>query len=285
MSRPRIVGRGILLAVCAVLSAAATTAGASTASHFRAKERPLNSHTLFLPLIDRRHEIAHYGLTLRYDFAGWVRGPFIIDMYGVDSGVFDRVVSPDLLRVTWRRTFILNPFGWPDQSWSTTYSLSRFDAVSSTAPKDPAWKWSNPLFMPESWHMFDGAEVFVGGQPFRVAGPLRGDSGLGAQRRYWQLTNTQQFLYFEEAGFDLQYALPGDVVLRYDADGRWIQTYESVKRTFFANGRPTGETVQFVFQLSTYAARGSTPPSAQRASQTSPPLSHGSPDRRSLPPR
>ena len=253
MNRSHFVRKSFVLAIVLMLSVTATAnADTSKTAGTHENNRPEVQHRVYIPVATRLREFAYVGLTLRYDFTRWIRGTRYNDVRGSDTGIFDLAVSNDVLRIHWQRDYTENPYGWPGDTWLSFYSLSQSAWVGSSLAADPAWKWRAPIYIPRGWQLNNGDDVVVDGQLFNVAGPIPGYTAFGMPYRYWQLTNTQAFIMRSGSNYT-QNVLPGDAVLRYDADGRRIMTYDNIKRTYYFFGQPDGDTVQYINQLTAYS--------------------------------
>ena len=214
--------------------------------------KPDFQYHVYLPLGMRPWQVVAVWTRLRYDFVGWIRGSEWNDVRGWDAAYFDYAVSADVLRAQWSRGYSQNPYSWPNENWTSYFSLSQWRWVSSSLAADPAWKWREPMFISSDWQLANGAQVLVDGQPFRVAGPFDGYTAFGIPYRYWRLNNMQTFLFWDIGSSVRQYVVAGDVELHYDAGRSRIRTTSSVRRTDYVNGSPDGDTVQYVEHLTEY---------------------------------
>jgi len=116
-------------------------------------------------------------------------------------------------------------------------------------PANPSRKWGEPWFWPYDFSLSDGQVAYIDGIGFLVTGPHQGVTAFGKPYSYWEMTNQQEFLFYDGGGDWTQRVYAGHIILRYDAAASRLQTYSNVKRTEFFQGNPTNNTVQYIVQL------------------------------------
>jgi hypothetical protein len=78
---------------------------------------------------------------------------------------------------------------------------------------------------------------------------LTGYTTYGRSIQYWELANKDEFL-IRENGERQEYVHEGDAILRYHAGNTRLLLYESVRRHYYYAGDETGDTIQYIVQLS-----------------------------------
>jgi hypothetical protein len=214
---------------------------------------PLDSYPVFLPFAAKPYVPLLVGLHLRWDSNGYVRGSEYYDIGYHLERELTGMTDSDTIRCENYDWYDPNPFGWPPETWQSYYSVSTGYFKSSSVPSDPSWKWGCPWILPYEWRYHNGQTVSLGGQVFIVSGPHSGYTAWGQAVQYWQLVNRDSFLFWDGGGDWKQYVSPGDITLRYDAGESRLMLYRNVLRTYYFQGAPTIDTVQYI-DLLTYAS-------------------------------
>ncbi len=192
------------------------------------------------------------GLQFRWDGQGYIRGDEYFDVGTHQTREFTGLTAPDTIRAHSYHWYDPNPQGWEDSEWDSYYSVSTGYLLASSVPSDPSWKWGHFSLLPYDIHFYDGQVVLIDGQKFHVSGPLSGYTAFGKPVEYWQLVNSEGFLYWDGGGDWTQRVHPGDVTLWYDAGATRLLLKSDVLRRFYYRGTLYNETVQYIQNL-TYA--------------------------------
>jgi len=191
----------------------------------------------------------HVGLNVQWDGAGYIRGERIYDVGVHISRNADILTEPDTIRVRTHQWYAPDPFGWDAEVWNVFYSVTRGAFLSSSLPSDPSWKWGSHWILPYHVRLHDGQTFMIDGQPFRVTGPHQGFSTSGKTIHYWKMVNKERFLYGDWGDGNRQYVHAGDITLWYDAGPTRLLFYRNVLRRQYDGNRNTGDTVQYIENL------------------------------------
>jgi hypothetical protein len=142
-----------------------------------------------------------------------------------------------------------NPAGLDPEFWDSFYSVFTGRLKARSAIRDPDWKWHWYGILPYDEQIHDGQIVHVGGQPFRVSGPLQGYTSFGRRVSYWRLVNTRRFLFWDGGGDWRQYVHEGDATLWYDAGNTKLLLSKDVLRHNYYRNSLNGGTVQYIIKL------------------------------------
>jgi len=89
----------------------------------------------------------------------------------------------------------------------------------------------------------------INGQAFLVSGPYSGYTAFGQAVQYWQLTNRDKFLLWDDGGDWKEYVHPGEITLRYDAGITRLLIYNNELRRWYYRGNLTSDTIQWIDNL------------------------------------
>jgi len=203
--------------------------------------------TVYLPLVLRLwpRPPLFVGMTARWDGTGHGRGSEYWEAGSHLTRHLDTMTDADTIRSSNHLWYSPNPFGWPDETWYSYYSISTLEFKASSLPPDPSWKWGKYWILPYGVSLSNGATVLIDGQPFIVSGPYDGYTAFGKPVRYWELVNRDKFLFWDGGDWQ-QYVHPSDITLRYDAGSTRLLLYSDVLRHYYYCGEPTSDTVQWI---------------------------------------
>ena len=198
------------------------------------------------------------GLATKWDATGFIRGSEYYNV-GYHSTVnCDALTDADTIRCHWRNWYDPNPNGWPEETYTSYYSVSTGVRRSSTRPPDPSWKWSRPWRLDYGSQFSDGQIISLDGQRFRVSGPFWGYTVFGVSIQYWEMVNLDTFVFWDGGGDWNQYVHAGEAKLRYLVNGTLEIVFDDILRRDYLKGNPTGDTVQYIRNLT---ASSTIPPS------------------------
>lgn len=192
---------------------------------------------------------AFVGLQLKWDGVGYIRDVYYETVGWHRTREYTEISAPDTIRshnVGW---YDPDPFGWGSSQWDTYFSLSTGIFMASSSPPDPSWKWGHYRLLPYDVVFHDGQNIFIDGQPFSVSGPHQGYTAFGLPVLYWELVNTERFLFWDDGGDWRQYVRPGDAALRYDAGRTRLVIHSDVKRTWYYQGDESPYNIQYLINL------------------------------------
>lgn len=201
----------------------------------------------------------YYGLKVRWDGTGAIRGSQAIDM-GYHVGVNCNYISElGNMSCQWADDYNPDPLNFGPSEWEEIYNMNQEDPTIRERDYSSV-PWTYPWIRGYDTQYVDGATVEIDRKPFTVTGPHQGLTAYGAPITYWQFVNqTTITFYYNYSGLN-QYILPGDAVLRYDAGPSHLLIYDDVKRTFYDYGVATGDTVRYITQLSSASSLPGSPP-------------------------
>ncbi len=202
----------------------------------------------------------YVGLRIRWDSTGYLRGTTYANIGAHERLAIDQMVDTDTVRGNWIFWYDPNPYDYPSDEGFSYYQVSTGNYLSSSSTGDPSWKWGYPWILPYDMGFADGGSVSIGEAPFRVHGPYWGTTSYGRPIRYWEFVNTDKILMRDTGGDLTQWVLPGDAVLRYDADATGLLIYESVKRIFYYKDQATSDSVQYIGLLTAATSLPGSPP-------------------------
>lgn len=191
----------------------------------------------------------YVGLDLRWDGTGYLNvGQYYEPGWHMTMNL-DAVTSPGVVRARHHLWYNPDPLNFGESYYDSFYSLATGRFLSSSGTQNPAWKWENPLIVPYDINFYDGQTISVDGQPFLVSGPHSGYTSFGQPVQYWELTNRDRFLFYDDGGEWTQYVHAGEAKLRYDAGATRLLIYRNVLRRYYQNGNTSNYTVRYVFNL------------------------------------
>ena len=191
----------------------------------------------------------YVGLSLKWAGSGYIRGSEYHNIgYHQDTTVTG-LTSGSIGNVHNSAWYDPNPLYIDPDIWDSFYDLVTGEFKSSSSPADPSRKWGEPWFLPYDFSLSDGQISYIDGIEFLATGPHQGVTAFGIPYSYWEMTNQQEFLFWDGGGDWTQRVSAGHIILRYDAGISRLQTYSDVKRSDFFQGNPTNDTVQYVTQL------------------------------------
>jgi len=259
--------KSIALAVKLIAAVVSTITAAASATEINASsaetsnaQMPVGSTVLFpsdtltttvyLPLISKPLPPLFVGMTARWDSAGYGRGSEVWDAGYHLTRNLDTMTDSDTIRSNNYAWYSPNPFNWPDESWYSYYSVSTLQFKASSAPPNPDWKWAGANWiLPYNVALSNGATVMIDGQAFLVSGPYSGYTAFGQAVLYWQLTNRDKFLIWDNGGDWAEYIHPGEITLRYDAGSTRLLLYNNELRHWYYRGNLTSDTIQWIDNL------------------------------------
>ena len=193
------------------------------------------------------------GLKVRWDSVGYLRGSRHEDVGYRYEWNADNLTEGDTIRVKASVRYSPNPQDFPNEDFDLFYSATTGFFRTSDSPGDPTWKWGKPQFLSYDLELTNKQTISIDNQKFEVSGPLSGYTTYGKSIEYWELVNVEKFLFYENGKFK-QYVNKGDAVLRYHTGSSRLLIYSSVRRQFYYDGDNTGDTVQYIEQLSSSTA-------------------------------
>jgi|YNPNPStandDraft_1061719.scaffolds.fasta_scaffold32675_3 hypothetical protein len=203
--------------------------------------------TAYLPIIFVPRPPLFVGMTLRWDSSGYGRGSEVWDAGYHLTRNLDTMTDADTIRSNNYAWYSPNPFNWPDETWYSYYSISTLEFKASSVPPNPDWKWAGAYWiLPYGISISNGAVVTINGQPFIVSGPYDGYTAFGKAVRYWQLTNRDKFLLWDNGGDWRLYVHPGEITIRYDAGSTRLLLYYNGLRHWYYRGSLTSDTIQWI---------------------------------------
>lgn len=197
------------------------------------------------------------GLKALWDGTGQIQDGQTINVGTHESKNCSSFAAPDTLGCQTNYWYDPNPEGWNPTTYSSTYSITSGDFITSTLPPDPNYKWSNPWKLDYNASYSNGQTVTIDGQLFTVTGPLT-EIIFGQPIQYWELTNQQTFQYYS-SGNITQNVNAGDAVLRYDAGNSRLLLYNCVLRHEYVGGGAHG-TILYVESLTAATSIPGSPP-------------------------
>jgi hypothetical protein len=192
------------------------------------------------------------GLELRWDGEGYLRGDDYYDVGTHLTRTFAVLTALDIILAHSRGWYDPNPLGWPELEWDGYYSVSTGNFIAGSVPPDPSWKWGYDMLLPYDVDLSEGQMVLIDNQAFDVSGPIAGHTAFGQPVQYWQLVNSQEFLYWDGGGDWTQRVHAGDITLWYDAGATRLLIMSNVLRRYYYQGKPENDTIQYI-QYLTYA--------------------------------
>lgn len=205
------------------------------------------TRTVYLPFISKPRPPLFVEMTLRWDSSGYGRGSEVWDAGYHLTRHLDTMTDADTIRSNNYAWYSPNPFNLPDEAWYSYYSISTLEFKASSMPPDPDWKWVGADFvLPYSVSMSNGATAMINGQPFIVSGPYDGYTAFGKAVQYWQLTNRDKFLLWDNGGDWKLYVHPGEITIQYDAGSTRLLLYYSELRRLYYRGSLTSDTIQWI---------------------------------------
>jgi len=220
--------------------------------------------TVYLPFISKSRPPLFVGMAAQWDSVGYGRGSQVWDAGQHLTRNLDTMTDADTIRSNNYASYSPNPFNWPNDAWYSYYSVSTLEFKASSAPPNPDWKWDGPHWiLPYSLSLSHGITVMIYGQAFLVSGPYAGYTAFGQAVQYWQLTNRDKFLLWDNGGDWKEYVHAGEVTLRYDAGTTRLGIYYNELRHWYYRGNLTSNTVQWIENLTSTNAW----PTAQSTAQ------------------
>ena len=211
--------------------------------------------TVYLPFVSRPRPPLFVGMFVRWDVVGYGRGSQVWDAGYHMTTNLDAMTDSDTIRSYNYGWYSPNPFGWPPGAWYSYYSVSTLQFIASSAPPNPDWKWGPAYWiLPYNVVPSNGATVAIRGQDFLVSGPYAGYTAFGQAVWYWQLTNRDLFLFWDNGGDWKKYVHPGDIDLRYDAGSTRLRLYNNELRHYYYRGSLTTDTEQWIDNLTSTSA-------------------------------
>lgn len=189
------------------------------------------------------------GLQLRWDGNGYIRGSEYRDVGSHKTKNLDGLTDADTIRVRNYNWYDPNPYNFPAETWDSFYSVTTGHFRSSSAPDDPSWKWGYYWILPNDVMFFNGQTAIIDGQAFIVSGPHSGYTAFGIPVQYWRLVNRDRFLFWDGGGSWTQYVHAGDITLHYDAGNTRLLLHNNTLRREYYNGQISGDTVQYITNL------------------------------------
>ncbi|MCB0018757.1 MAG: hypothetical protein KDE09_13285 [Anaerolineales bacterium] len=189
------------------------------------------------------------GLDLRWDGRGYIRGSNNYDVGWHEERSLDILTDVDTARSNNHSWYDPNPQGWSSSNWYSYYSVSTGIFRGTSSVPDPSWKWSYDWILAYDLQFTSGQIVQIDGQPFRVSGPHSGYTAFGKFVQYWELTNTNRFLYWSNGSDWKQYVLEGAAKLQYDAGSTRLLIHDDILRTYYYQDSRTSDTVQYISNL------------------------------------
>jgi hypothetical protein len=212
----------------------------------------LRTSFVYLPLVANQRSPLFVGMTARWDSVGYGRGSDVWDAGFHLIRTLDTWTDMDTIRINNYDWYSPNPFGWSDWSWYSYYSVSTLKFIANSYPHNPAWKWEayfNYVVLPYDLLPSNGATVAIDGQAFLVSGPYPGYTAFGQPMQYWQFTNKDEFLFWDDGGDWKAYMHPGDVTLLYDAGSTRLLIHCNELRRWYHDGSLTSRTTQWIDNL------------------------------------
>lgn len=206
--------------------------------------------TVYLPIVSKPRPPLFVGMTAHWDSAGYGRGSEVWDAGYHLTRNLDAMTNADTIRSNNYASYSPNPFNWSDESWYSYYSITTLAFKASSAPPNPDWKWGGASWiLPYSTSLSNGAVVLINGQAFIVSGPHAGYTAFGQAVQYWQLTNRDMFLLWDNGGDWKEYIHSGEIILRYDAGSTRLLIYNNELRHWYYRGSLTSDTIQWIDNL------------------------------------
>ena len=209
------------------------------------------TETVYLPLISKPIPPLFLGMTVRWDSVGYSRGSEVWDAGYHRIRNLDMMTDSDTIRSNNHGWYSPNPWTWPDEYWYSYYSVSTLQFKASSSPPDPDWKWGAvDWILPFSVVLSNNITIMIDRQAFIVSGPYSGYTTFGKAVQYWQLTNRDKFLLWDDGGDWKVYIHPGEYILRYDAGSTRLLIYNNELRHYYYQGNLTSDTMQWIENLS-----------------------------------
>ena len=205
--------------------------------------------TVYLPFIAKQFRPPLFvGMTARWDSVGYGRGSEVWDAGYHLVRNLDAMTDANTIRSHNYDWYSPDPFGWGDWSWYSYYSLLTLEPQSVRV--HPNWRWIRGDFiLPYSVSPSNGAVATINGQPFLVSGPFPGYTAFGQPMQFWRFTNKDKILRWHDGGDRKIYIHPGEVTLLYDAGGtRLLIHYNEMRRRYYRDIL-TGDTIQWIGNL------------------------------------
>lgn len=191
----------------------------------------------------------YVGLDLRWDGVGYLNIGNYYQVGSHFSKTFDTITSPGVVRARNRDWYDPDPLQFGETSWDEFYEVSTGRFLSSSVPGNPSWKWGPPWLAGYNADFSGVQTVMIDGQRFTVTGPHDGHTAFGYPVRYWEFTNQERFLIYDDGGDWTQYVHPGDILLRYDAGASKLMIHSNELRHYYENGDRSDFTVQYIMNL------------------------------------
>ncbi|MEJ2710535.1 MAG: hypothetical protein P8074_23185 [Anaerolineales bacterium] len=199
------------------------------------------------------------GLKARYDGMGSVRGSNNYDIGWYETIVLDALSGVDGVQAQIHAWYDPNPHGFEESYKTSFFSVNTGELKSSTAQRDPAWKWEYAWKLAYDVTFADGSTIQIDGQNFTVRGPKSGTTSYGRSITYWEFVNQKQFLIYD-SGDVKQVSRPGEAILRYDAGASRLLIYNDITRHIYYQDEDIGESIQYVAHLTAANSLPGSPP-------------------------
>lgn len=202
----------------------------------------------------------YYGLKVRWDGPGAIRGSQAIDMgYHLSVNCND-ISERGNMYCQWAEDYNPDPLNFGPSGWGDIYNMNQDDPTIRERDYSSVL-WTYPWIRGYDTQYVDGATVEIDRYKFTVTGPHHGVTTYGAEITYWEFVNQGNIPFYNDYSSGIyQVIRVGDAVLRYDAGPSHLLIYDSVKRTFYDNSVATAETVQYITQLTSATSLPGSPP-------------------------
>jgi hypothetical protein len=200
------------------------------------------------------------GLQVRYDGMGYLRGSEYEDIGWHETISLDALTDPDTIQAQFHAWYDPDPLEFGDDSSVSYYSVSTGEWLASSVPDDPSWKWGASWKLAYDATFTNGSTIQIDGQKFIVKGPTPGTTSYGKPITYWEFVNQNKILYYDDRSDWKQYINAGEAILRYDAGSSGLRIYRNIKRHFYYQGDDTGDSVQYILNLTAANSLPGSPP-------------------------
>jgi hypothetical protein len=158
-----------------------------------------------------------------------------------------RLTEPDTVEIVTDQWYDPDPAGLGSERRTCYYSVTQGYQLSCDRAPNPDWKFGYYWYLPYQWHLENGQEILMSGQPFSVSGPHSGHTAFGRPVEYWRLANKNRMLIYDD-GWITQYIPVGAAKLSYDAGPTRLLLHRDFFRQVYRLDDPYA-TVQYIEDL------------------------------------